>query len=134
MAEPDDGLILESIKAPLGLAPDYGPFDVELLIHINSAVANLRQLNVGPDAGLFVTKDTTWSALLVNDTTRNLENVKMYIYLTVKMVFDTQSLAAHHIAAYEKLINETVWRINHSANPPEDNMLPVDEEDVNVDV
>lgn len=134
MAEPIEDFILDSVKAQLGLASDYGPFDVELLLHINSSVATLRQLNVGPESGIVVDKDTAWSALLVDDESHNLENVKGFIFLNVKMVFDSSGMPAHLISAYQKMIEETTWRINHAANPAVDNMLPIFDEEVDTNV
>lgn len=124
MAEGTESTILNDIKAMVGLTEDYTPFDVELLIYINSAVANLRQLNVGPEEGLMVLASTTWSELLEEDPEHKLENVKTYIFLKTKLVFDSSSMGAHHFSAYEKMVQEYEWRINHAANPAEENMLP----------
>lgn len=124
MAEPDE-LILDTIKATLGLPKDYSPFDAELIVHINSVVSVLRQLGVGPDEGILVTKDTTWSQLLVDNDEKQLEDVKTLIFLRVKMIFDSSSMAAHHISAFQKIIEELEWRITVAANPAEENMIPV---------
>jgi hypothetical protein len=115
-----DTSILTSIKATLGLLDDYTPFDAEITLHINSVVSNLRQLGVGPEEGLTVDADTLWTALLVTDEQRLISNVKSYMFLRVKMLFDSAGMPAHLISAYEKMIEEQEWRITVAADP----MLP----------
>lgn len=132
MANPAANVILSSVKALLGLPADYSPFDLEVLLHINSIVSDLKQLNVGPEGGLLVDEETEWSALLGNDIYHNLENVKTYIFLSTKLSFDASSMGAHHISAIERQIEKAEWRINHAANPAQDHMLVVlvDDDDV----
>ena len=43
--------ILTSIKKLLGMDADYTAFDTDVIIHINTALAILCQLGVGPDKG-----------------------------------------------------------------------------------
>ena len=82
--------ILTSIKKLLGIAEDYEHFDQDIMIHINSAFSVLNQLGVGPKDGFCIDgPDATWSDFLCNDS--RLEFVKTYVYLKVKLVFDTQS-------------------------------------------
>lgn len=117
--------ILDSIKAPLGLAPEYTPFDVELLLHINSAIDKLRQLNVGYGINLWVNSESVWGDLFVDDSNKEIRGaVESYIFLTVKMLFDMSSMSAHHIAANKEILKELEWRINVGANPPLENMPP----------
>lgn len=137
MAEDDDSKILESIKAALGLQPDYTPFDVELLIHINSVISNLNQLGVGPspysDVDTLIADDTTtWGSLLVDS---KLENVKSYMFLRVKMLFDSGTMSQPLIAAYEKMILEQEWRITIGSDPMIKQTLPgmVEEDPVILD-
>lgn len=131
MAEGDTSKILESIKAALGLQPDYEPFDVELLIHINSVISNLNQLGVGPgmyqnDTPILIAdKDTPWSALLLDD---HLENVKSYMFLRVKMLFDANTMSPALISSYEKEIEKQEWRISVGSDPMV-SQLPIDEDD-----
>lgn len=120
--------ILDDIKAPLGLPPGEEPFNVELLIHINSAIANLNQLGVGPREGLVVTKDTEWSALLQDDLT--LENTKSLIFMKVKMLFDSATMPAHLLSAYQKMIEEQEWRLTVAADPMIPQLVPPIDEDV----
>lgn len=119
MADGDTSKILESIKAMLGLQPAYAPFDVELLIHINSVVATLNQLGVGPgydstDEVLKVTDTTTWAELLLDDKS---EDAKSYMFLRVKMLFDSSTMQPALVSAYEKMIQELEWRLSVSSDP-----------------
>lgn len=120
MAEDDDAKILTSIKAALGLQPDYEPFDVELLIHINSVISDLNQLGIGPGlyqddtAVLIADKDTPWKDLLVDD---KVESVKSYMFLRVKMLFDSATMPPSLIASYEKEIEKQEFRITVGTDP-----------------
>ena len=81
--------ILTSIKKLLGIAEDYEAFDMDIIIHINSAFMILNQLGVGPDEPFTITdKNDLWTDF-ISDT--KLETVKSYIYLKVKMMFDPPS-------------------------------------------
>ena len=39
--------ILNSVKKQLGIAPDYEPFDPDIIIHINTVFSILHQLGAG---------------------------------------------------------------------------------------
>lgn len=81
-------LIVADIKKSLGLAADYDPFDSELVFHINSAFADLHQLGVGPEAGFQIVDGTEeWSDFVGTDEFR-LNNVRGYMFLAMKLVFD----------------------------------------------
>lgn len=102
--------ILNSIKKLLGLDASYTAFDVDITIHINSALATLNQLGVGPINGLMIQNaDTTWDAFLGDDVLLN--SVQTYVYLKVRLVFDPPA-TSFVIAAFEKQIEELGWRIN----------------------
>lgn len=121
--------ILSSMKTTLGLGLDYDPFDNELLIHINSLVGTLKQLGVGPQDGLMVDENTKWEELMEDDDDNDLSAVRLYMFLRLKLIFDANSMAAHHITSYNNMIEEQEWRIAVAANPPEENMPPVQEDD-----
>lgn len=112
--------ILHDTKSALGLAFDYDPFDVELIMHINSVLSDLNQLGIGPEDGFQLDGDTqTWDALL-NDELR-LNNVKSYVYLAVSMLFDPPS-TGYVLDARTKQLEKAEWRINVAReeidNPP----------------
>ena len=103
------GSILTSIKIMLGLGSDYTPFDNELVIFINSALSKLTQLGVGPDEGFVLVDLTeTWDDLLGDLT--NLEMVKNYIYIDVRLLFDPPG-NSFIVDAFKKQQEELAWRI-----------------------
>ena len=102
--------ILLSVKKMLGIPPEYDQFDPEIIIHINSVFSILTQLGVGSDEG-FSIKDSTalWSDYIPEG--KAVEDIKTYMYLKVRLIFDPpQSSAA--IDAMKQLASEFEWRIN----------------------
>ena len=60
--------ILTSIKKLLGMDADYTAFDTDVIIHINTALAILCQLGVGPDKGFRIRDDSaTWQDFVGDD-------------------------------------------------------------------
>lgn len=105
-----DDSILDSIKKILGMPPDYDAFDTDLVIHINSVFGILAQLGVGPEDGFSISDNTTlWRAYLLNS--KNLEMVKSYIALKVRLIFDPPTIGAVMDAMKEQ-IREFEWRLN----------------------
>ena len=107
--------ILISIKKMLGISSEDESFDVDIIIHINSVFMILRQMGVGPLIDDFTITDNTakWSDYLEDKT--DLESVKTYVYLKVKMIFDPP-INSSIIEAYNKLINELEWRLNNQVD------------------
>lgn len=102
--------ILDSIKKVLGLSPDYEVFDEDVILHINSVLATLNQLGVGPEYGFRIDgKDETWYDFMGDDP--NLSSVKSYIYLKVRLLFDPPQNSNITNAMNEQL-KEFEWRIN----------------------
>ena len=108
--------ILTSIKKLLGIVEEYEHFDADIIMHINSAFSVLTQLGVGPEEG-FRIKDasTVWSDFLYDDP--RLEMVRTYVYLKVKLVFDTASSSSAVIESINRQIQELEWRINVTVDP-----------------
>lgn len=106
--------ILTSIKKLLNISVDDKSFDQDVLIHINSVFMILNQMGVGTKE-TFSIKDgkTKWTDFLENN--KDLESVKTYIYLKVKMVFDPPANSSI-IEAYNQLIKEYEWRLNSRAD------------------
>lgn len=109
MAEP--GTILSDIKKMIGPSADYDYFEPELIIHINTALNVLKQLGIGPEDGFSITKDgnETWEDFLGDHS--NIQMVKSYVYLKVKMIFDPPS-SSTIAEAYKSAIDEFEWRGN----------------------
>ena len=106
--------ILTSVKKLLGIEAEDTSFDVDIIIHINSALMVLNQLGAGPVAGLSI-KDasTTWAEFLPENS-NSLEAVKSYVFLKVKILFDPP-LSSAAMNAMNKLIDEFEWRITAAA-------------------
>lgn len=105
-----DDSILDSIKKILGMPPDYDAFDTDLVIHINSVFGILAQLGVGPAGGFSISDNTTlWKAYLGDS--KDLEMVKSYMALKVRLVFDPPTIGAVMDATKEQ-IREYEWRLN----------------------
>lgn len=102
--------ILDSTKKILGLDPEYDVFDVDIISHINSAFFTLNQLGVGPAEGFMILDNTSkWTWFL--DGQINLNAVKTYVYLRVRLLFDPPQ-TSFAISAMEKQIQELEWRLN----------------------
>lgn len=88
-------------------------FNIDLIIHINTAFANLAQLGAGPEGGFFITDATaTWSDFFAGSEFKPdiAEMVKTYVYLKVHLVFDPPA----NSSAVEQMNNqarECEWRI-----------------------
>lgn len=108
--------ILTSIKKLLGIAEDYNHFDTDLIIHINSVFATLTQIGVGPAEGFSISDDSAiWDDFITEQTTLN--SVKSYMYLKVKLLFDSNSLSSAVIESMNKIANEFEWRLNVTVDP-----------------
>lgn len=102
--------ILESVKKVLNLSDDYTPFDQDIILHINSVFSTLNQLGVGPEAGFMIEdKEAVWSDFLGSDL--RLNNIKSYMYLRVRMLFDPPTIG-YLVTAMQQQITEFEWRIN----------------------
>lgn len=105
--------ILRTIRKMIGPDETYTHYDTDLIIHINSALAVLTQLGVGPSEGFFIQDESaTWNDFLGNDP--KLEMVKSYIYMKVKLAFDPPSSSAV-IDSMNRSISEFEWRANMAA-------------------
>jgi hypothetical protein len=102
--------ILISTKKILGIAADYTAFDLDIITHINAAFSTLTQLGVGPENGFMIEDDTVeWADFIAVDEQYN--NVKTYVYLRVRMLFDPPA-TSFAIDAMKSQIEELEWRLN----------------------
>lgn len=102
--------ILDSTKKVLGLEPDYTPFDIDIVMHINSTLATLNQLGIGPAEGFAIEgKEETWEEFIGDS--KQLNSVKTYVYLKVRLLFDPPA-TSFAIDAMQKQITEFEWRLN----------------------
>ena len=117
--------ILTSVKKLLGIMSDYTNFDDDIIIHINTAFAMLNQLGVGPEGGfMIVDANSRWEDYT---TEKNLNMVKTYIYLKVRLLFDPPTSSAL-IESINRTLSEIEWRIFLEGDPKPEEELPSDEE------
>lgn len=108
--------ILTTIKTQFPIEPSDTSFDQTLITIINSVFAILHELGVGPDSGFGITGNTeTWNDFISGDP-YTLRDVKTYMYMKVKLIFDPPSNSAV-LAAMERMVAEFEWRINVAVDP-----------------
>ena len=108
--------ILQSIKKLLGMDASYEAFDADIIMHINTAFAVLKQLGVGPPNGFSITDDSAVWSDYTTDGSFN-EAVKTYIYLKVKLIFDPPSSGAA-VETIKEVIKELEFRLNVDVETP----------------
>lgn len=102
--------ILETIKKMLGLPKDEVSFDTDILVHINMVFSNLTQMGIGPEEGFTITGyEETWSQFITSNQLKT-QQIKSYIYLKVKTVFDP-SANSNVAEAFNKTIAELEYRL-----------------------
>jgi len=102
--------ILNSVKKVLSIADDYTAFDVDVIMHINSVFNTLQQLGVGPEEGFAIEdEEAEWDEFLRGDT--NLNSVKTYVYLRVRLLFDPPE-TSYAKDAMANQVQELEWRLN----------------------
>lgn len=107
--------ILTSIKKLLGIEEDYECFDADIIMHINSVFMILTQLGIGPAEGFSIQDaENTWDEFIPSGS--NLESIKTYMYLKVKLMFDPPTSSAV-IDSTNRIIGELEWRLNVSVDP-----------------
>lgn len=113
-----DGILL-SVKKLLGIDAAYIHFDADLIMHINSVFSILTQMGVGPASGFSITGYTEkWSDFIADesDTYKLFPQVKSYMYLKVKLMFDPP-LSSSVTESINRQISELEWRLYMAAEP-----------------
>lgn len=101
--------VLNTTKKMLGIAADYDHFDSDIIVHINSVFMTLNQLGIGPEEPAHISSDLeTWSSVL--GEIKNVEAVKTYVYLKVRLLFDPPTSTAV-LEAMNKQAAEYEWRL-----------------------
>lgn len=102
--------ILDTTKKVLGITEDYTVFDPDIIMHINSVFSILNQLGIGPSNGFAIEDNTTnWSDYTAGS--KNINDVKSYMYARVRLMFDPPS-TSFGITALQDLAKELEWRLN----------------------
>lgn len=107
--------ILDTVKKGLNLGPSDTTFDVDVIMHINSAFSTLTQLGVGPSTGFRIEdKNAEWTSFIEDDP--NLDSVKSYIYMRVRLLFDPPA-TSFAIESFKEQIKEIEWRLQVYKDP-----------------
>lgn len=102
--------ILTSIKKLLGIMEEDDQFDMDVIIHINTIFSVLTQLGIGPEDGFSISDEqTTWIDFL--GSSKNVELVKTYVYLRVRVLFDPPQ-NSFLVDAMERNAKELEWRLS----------------------
>lgn len=102
--------ILNSTKKVLGLAESYTAFDLDVMMHINTAFSTLQQIGVGPPDGFMIEDENAeWADYIGLDNMLNA--VKTYVYLKVRVLFDPPG-TSFVLDAMNKQIEQLEWRLN----------------------
>lgn len=104
-----EGSILKTIKKMLGGAAENSNFfDSEIIALINSALSTLSQLGVQSNDLVIFGADEIWEDITDNDML--LGFIKEYVFLSVKLTFDTP-LSSAVIDSMSNQISKLEWRI-----------------------
>lgn len=105
--------ILKSVKKLLGIHPTDPSFDDDLLMHINATFGTLEQLGVGPIGGYMIEDDEPeWTDFEVSPVILN--QVKMYMFLAIKIIFDPAA-SPHAQTSLTEQLAEKGWRLQVQA-------------------
>lgn len=120
MSGPLNESILQSVKNVLGIPSEHEYFDQQILFHINTVMAVLNQLGVGPREGFMVEDETAIWYDLIGGTPyeKRFLYVKSYVYLRVRLLFDPPT-SSGAIDAMERQLKELEWRITVTLDPSE---------------
>lgn len=102
--------ILTSIKKMLGIAEDYTQFDMDIIILINNSLNTLIQLGVGTEGFMISSKKENWEDFL-GDFSKYLGMVQTYVYIKVKLAFDSSNMSGAVLDAHKEMARESEWRI-----------------------
>lgn len=106
--------ILETIKKMLGLSAEQKEFDIDIIIHINSVLSKLNELGVGTEKTFSIQDEfALWDDFLPEDD-NSFNDVKTYMYIKVKLIFDPPASSAA-MKAMEETAKELEWRLNCKA-------------------
>lgn len=107
--------VLDSIKKLLGIEENYRHFDTDIAMHINSVLMTLDQLGIERKAGRSVTSYVdTWTDIFGDSPKVDVEVLKSYIYLKVRLLFDPPT-SAFVLESIDRQIKEYEWRLNVQA-------------------
>lgn len=98
----------------LGINEDDTNFDTDIIIHINSVFSTLKQMGVGPEEKFRIVDDKPiWSDFTGDDY--DYDEVKTYVYLKVRMIFDPPA-STNVMNAMKEEAKELEWRLTVTAS------------------
>lgn len=106
--------ILTSVKKGVGGIIEMDEsFDDDIILHINTTLAELVQMGVGPKDGFEISdKTATWQDFIGDDKRVNM--VKSYVVLSVRMLFDPPS-SGTAVKSFEQQIDKLGWRLREQS-------------------
>lgn len=109
MSEPSEiTSILDSVKHALNVELDESAFDADIVMFINATFGTLYQLGVGPEEPFTISDNSAeWSEFIVR---KDIEMVKSYMYLKVRLLFDPPTTTTMY-EAYDNRAKELEWRL-----------------------
>lgn len=113
--------ILTSVKNVNGISKSDTTFDGEIILYTNAVFSVLCQLGVGPANGFSIEDDSLlWTDFIPESSPKykKLNDVKTYVGLKVKLVFDPPQNSSL-LAALKEEVKELEWRINVEAETKE---------------
>lgn len=115
-----DSSILNELRKVVGGSTSPGEithFDMDLMMHANTYFANLTQLGVGTPGFMLQDDTQTWRDFLGdNYPPERLSQIKTYIYIKVRLVFDPPQSSAH-MSTLKEEAKEIEWRLNVEVDP-----------------
>lgn len=112
--------ILNELRKVVGGSTSPGEithFDMDLMMHANTYFANLTQLGVGTPGFILQDDTQTWRDFLGdNYPPERLSQVKTYICIKVRLVFDPPQSSAH-MSTLKEEAKEIEWRLNVEVDP-----------------
>lgn len=91
MTSIDPESILQSVKASIGILPEYDVFDTQLIFCINASLSSLNQIGIGPKEGFLIEGDhETWDEAFGEAVQKKklLGFAKTYVIMKSRLLFD----------------------------------------------
>lgn len=111
-----DTSILRNTRKVLGIGVNDTSFDLDVILHINSAFSILTQIGVGPPEGFMIIDETAqWEDFIVGfiEFAPYLAQVKICVYLRVRLAFDPPQMG-FLLKALEEQIAEHEKRLSNA--------------------
>ena len=115
MAVKETDSILLSVKKLLG-SDEY--FNPDLILHINTVFSKLQQMGVGPVDGFYIeSENDLWEEYTEDELIMNM--VKTYMYLQIKLYFDSSTASSYLIDTMKQQCDEIEWRLHVACDKEE---------------